>query len=332
MAAFCTLFDSNYLDKGIALYESLNKVTTSFTLYVFAFNQQALHILVDLNLSNMIVVSLKDFETERLLRLKKERSPAEYCWTCTPAIIDYVLTNFNEPQCTYVDADLYFFSSPDILLQEIENTTNSVIITEHRFPPWTRDKMLKMSGKYCVQFNTFTNNTNGRKILVWWKEQCLENCHYTRTGEIKGDQKYLEGWTKDFEGVHELQNLGGGVAPWNIDQYNLTDPETFQFSFNNTTFKLVFYHFQNIRYLPFGFVNIKSGTNDKRVGEFIYKPYLSHIEKIRKMLLIKYGVKFSIKKGYFKNPVLKFIQNYIMPFKVQYISHLLSLRKLRREK
>lgn len=33
---FCTLFDSYYLDKGLALYSSLEKVSEDFTLYVFA--------------------------------------------------------------------------------------------------------------------------------------------------------------------------------------------------------------------------------------------------------------------------------------------------------
>ena len=35
----CTLFDSNYLDRGIALCDSLNEVSDNFNLYIFAFDK-----------------------------------------------------------------------------------------------------------------------------------------------------------------------------------------------------------------------------------------------------------------------------------------------------
>lgn len=41
MFNFCTLFDSYYLDKGIALYESLEKVCKDFHLYIFCFDKKA---------------------------------------------------------------------------------------------------------------------------------------------------------------------------------------------------------------------------------------------------------------------------------------------------
>lgn len=329
MHIFCTLFDSKYIDKGIALYESLIKVETDFTLYVFAFDQIAYNILVDLNFEKIKLISLKEFETERMLEVKKERSPAEYCWTCTPITIDYVLRVFNEPQCTYLDADVYFFNSPDQLFAEIQGTSDSVIITEHRFSPELVDKLLPESGKYCVQFNTFLNNLAAQQVLHVWKGQCLDWCFYTKEGDKKGDQKYLETWTSTYEGIHELQHLGGGVAPWNLSQYSLTDSKNLVLSYEGKDFPLIFYHFQNIRYLPFGLINLKSGTRNAILKKRIYSPYLYNIEQIRKMLKTKYGLSFSTKKAYFSNPILKFIQNYIMPFKINVLSDIVTVRTIR---
>ena len=42
---FCTLFDSYYLDKGLALYASLDKVCENFTLYIFCFDDRSYEIL-----------------------------------------------------------------------------------------------------------------------------------------------------------------------------------------------------------------------------------------------------------------------------------------------
>lgn len=71
---FCTLFDSYYLDKGLALYRSLSKVTEDFTLYVFCFDDKAKAILDGMTLPHLVVLHHSDFETEELLKLKKERS------------------------------------------------------------------------------------------------------------------------------------------------------------------------------------------------------------------------------------------------------------------
>ena len=117
---FCTLFDSNYLDKGIVLYQSMvEHLEPDFRLYVFAFDDIAERILKNENYSNMTVVSLHDFETAELLKVKSERSRAEYCWTCTAWTIKYVIENYGEQVCTYIDADMMFFGNPQIVFDQM---------------------------------------------------------------------------------------------------------------------------------------------------------------------------------------------------------------------
>lgn len=216
MINFCTYFDSNYLLRGLAMYYSLIKHCPDCYLYIFAFDDKCLKTLLILNLPRVIVISLEKFEDKQLLSVKPTRSKAEYCWTCTPSTILYCLKKFNLESCTYLDADLMFFDSPQILLNELGN--DSVLITEHRYHP-EHDKT-SYSGKYCVQFMTFKNNSMGLKVLTWWRESCLDWC-YARFEDGKfGDQKYLDGWLKRFEGIKVLQNHGGGVAPWNVLNYD----------------------------------------------------------------------------------------------------------------
>lgn len=327
---FCTLFNSKYLDKGLVLYYSIRKCCKHFKLYVFAFDEVTYNVLLDLKLENLIVIPLSDFEDNDLLDVKKHRSSAEYCWTCTPATIFYVLKKFNEPICTYIDADMFFYSDPQPIFKEMVDNNRSIIIVEHRFPTKAKEKKCKIHGKYCVEFNTFVNDSRGIDCLLWWRKSCLEKCHYSKkASECVGDQTYLEEFETRFEGVLSSGIIGAGVAPWNTKNYS------FSFSDNKLMVKddlfssnVIFYHFQNIRYLPFGLVNINSGTNSSFVKNNIYKPYLREIHKARSFLLDKYKISFQTKKAVYKNPVLAFIQNYIMPFKIKNFNNIIKLRSL----
>jgi hypothetical protein len=272
MHNYCTLFDSNYLTRGLAMYESLKKYSDNFHLYIFAFDDKSHEFLKKLNLESVTVISLKEFEDEQLLAIKSYRATGEYCWTCTPSVIKYSLKEYSLDSCTYLDADLYFFSNPSVLIEEMID--KSVLITEHRYTP--KYDQRATSGIYCVQFMTFKNNDNGLKVLNWWRDACIDWC-YARAEDGKfGDQKYLDDWTTRFNEVHVLQNLGGGVAPWNVQQYNLNDGK----------FKLVFYHFHGFNFFKNDKVDLGGYGLDKNDIDILYKPYIKHLDKIS--LQLKY--------------------------------------------
>lgn len=333
MINFCTLFDSYYLDKGIALYKSLERVSDDFTLYIFCFDDKSFEVLNKLNFKHAVILHHSSFETPELLVKKAERSKAEYCWTCTSVIIEYVLDNFDVDSCTYLDSDLYFYYDPQILFDEILEANADAVIVEHRFKNNAYGKKLEeRNGKYCVEFNYFRQTDKSRKILNWWKERCFEWCYDIPEPDRMGDQKYLNKFKDLFTGVHELQYLGGGVAPWNLEQYNLKQQNGYNIIMNDSKmgdFHLVFYHFQNIRYLPGRKVNIKSQTKNKKLKYAIYIPYLTEIEDIRQMLIREYGLSYS-DKGIVRssNPIVGFLQKHFAAFKVQTWSDVIDLDKL----
>lgn len=337
MINFCTLFDSYYLDKGIALYRSLEQVSKDFTLYIFCFDDRSFEILKEMDFRHAVILHHSCFETPELLEKKKERSKAEYCWTCTSVIIEYVLENYPVESCTYLDSDLYFYADPQILFDEIQDAQADAVIVEHRFKDNAYGRKLEeRNGKYCVEFNYFCQTENSRRILTWWKDKCFEWCYDQPEPDRMGDQKYLNQFTTLFEGVHELQYLGGGVAPWNLEQYTLTRRDGKDISMRNQAgdeFKLVFYHFQNIRYMPGRKVNIKSQTKNKKLKYAIYIPYLAEIEEIRKMLIEKYSLSYEV-KGIVRssNPIVGFLQKHFAAFKVQSLSDVIQIDKLEKYK
>ena len=333
MITFCTLFDSYYLDKGLALYHSLEQNAAEFKLYIFCFDDQSFQTLSDLNLVHAVIIHHSQIEDEQLLTLKEERSKAEYCWTCTPVIIEYVLKQYQEQNCTYIDADLYFFRDPEILFDEIREAKAHVVITPHRFSDtWNGRRLCKRSGKYCVEFNYFDQSEEAWEALNWWKQKCYEWCYHLYEPERMGDQKYLEKFPVLFHDVHELAHLGGGVAPWNLGQYSLVKAEderpVLRDKKTGTEFSLIFYHFQNIRYLSEKLVNISSGSHNKKLKDVIYRPYLKDIETNRKKLK-EYDVTFSVKKTYSSNKIIAFLQGNLLRFKVKSLTDLVRLEQFR---
>ena len=281
---FCTLFDSNYLSRGIAMYESLSKHCANFHLYVFSFDDKSKEILDKLNFDKITIISLKEFESERLLSVKPERSIAEYCWTCTPSTILYVLNNYDVDNCTYIDADLYFYSSPKVLFDEMGD--QSVLITEHRFTQ--KYDRSAIAGTYCVQFITFKKNEEGLKVLNWWVNACLNWC-YDRYEDGKfGDQKYLDDWTTRFKSVHVLQHLGGGMAPWNVQQYELISRKDDGIEMKNRKdsrlFKAVFYHYHYVRFYEKGIVDFGWFKLEKNIIQNFYAPYICALHKALKKI------------------------------------------------
>src|SRR5262249_18723498 len=133
MRFFCTLFDSAYLSRGLAMYESLLAHCTDFTLWILPFDQHSREYLAAARLPNVRLVDLDEFEDDELRTAKTNRSRIEYYWTCTPSLIRYCLRRFDLELCTYLDADIYFFADPGALLDQMNGY--SVMITPHRYTP-----------------------------------------------------------------------------------------------------------------------------------------------------------------------------------------------------
>jgi hypothetical protein len=217
---FCTLFDSNYLVKAVAMYRSLLRNGGDFRLTAFCFDQEAKAILDELALPSLSTVALADLEAgdPALLSTKRDRTPVEYCWTATPALPRHLFATRRElREVTYLDADLLFFSDPEPLFEEMGDA--SVLITPHRFSPEYAHQA--ENGIYNVQFLVFRRDGRGEDILQWWHDRCIEWCYYRLEDGKLGDQKYLDDWPERFEGVHVLEHKGGGLAPWNISQYDV---------------------------------------------------------------------------------------------------------------
>ncbi|WP_040300046.1 hypothetical protein [Arcticibacter svalbardensis] len=301
MLHYCTLFNSAYLSRGLAMYYSLEDHCNDFHLYIFAFDNDCLTVLLNLKLKHATIISLKEFEDDELLAVKPGRTSGEYCWTCTSSTIWYCLKTYALDHCTYIDADLLFFSNPKGIMDEMNE--KSILITAHRYT--AEHDQSALSGYYCVQYITFKNTAEGLTALNWWRNACLEWC-YKRFEDGKfGDQKYLDDWTTRFKGVHELANIGAGVAPWNVQQYDLLHKAN-KIQVLDTTFlkedELIFYHFHDFRYcIKKSFrLTAEQYYLSKAVIKDIYKPY------IKALVAAENKIRTINKEITFHEPLLNF--------------------------
>ena len=153
-----------------------------------------------------------------------------------------------------------------------------------------------------MQFNTFLNTPEARKVLSWWKEQCLLCCTSTPIDGKFGDQKYLENWVEDFSKVYESTNFGAGVANWNITRFRMKSKEANHVTItdcesgkDNT---LIFYHFHGLKELSGNRMDINvyrnRGKVDARLAQYIYKTYFSEFTEVRRFLGEKYGIEYPL--------------------------------------
>lgn len=286
MYHFCTYFDSNYLLRGLTLYRSLLATGCTFTLHVLALDERTREILASLALPDLNCVSLNELEEwePKLLVAKNNRKRIEYYFTLSPILPLYLLAKHPEIDLvTYLDADLYFYRSPDAIFQELGD--RSILITEHRFPDFLKEK--ESFGRYNVQYQSFRRDSQGQACLQRWRDQCLEWC-YDRLEDGKfADQKYLEEWPDRYDSLAILQHKGAGVAPWNWATY----PMRLKNGHVEVQGEpLIFYHFHALKIFSPWFISnglLDFGIMPYRLRRWFYAGYMRQLRITHRWLLTR---------------------------------------------
>lgn len=283
--SFCTLFDSKYITKGVALYKSLRRHVQQFRLWALCLDDATYQTLQQLALSGVEPISLDDLEkVDRQLRIAKQNRPhRNYVLTCKPALISYVLQLDEQAETmTYLDADLYFFSAPSPIYTEMRD--HSAAFVKHDFAT-KHAEYNAIYGAYNSGFVAFRRDSAGKECLKFWRERCLVSCEIDRHQGRYLDQKYLEDMHVLFKGVKIISNRGAGRAPWNLinDAYSINGN-------NQVTVeseRLIFFHFSMleriagpifISLLPF------EVRPSRTLVRSVYGTYLIELTKTERML------------------------------------------------
>ena len=277
MHLYCTLFDKNYLTRGLALYGSLLRHCREFRLVVLCLDEATFETLTVLALPNVELVALSSLEKSdtELIRARSQRSALEYYFTCKPALMRFLAEEYPDAQrITYLDSDLFYFSDPGLLEHEHEGTT--VALTPHRFPARLAER--NRFGRFNAGWVSASCSQEGRRFIDWWRERCLEWCRLEVQDDRFGDQKYLDQVPILFSRVSILDHPGANLAPWNLDGFDIRRSEG---AVAVDGYLLVFFHFHGVRRLLYRIYD--SGLYgygvklSAQVRRCIYGPYFAEL-------------------------------------------------------
>lgn len=283
MQCFCSIAGTKYLIKILALYQSLNRETTDYKLFICCMDDFIYDFLNEKQLENVLLIHVKNIETEALLQAKKSRSISEYCWTMKSWLVSYIFDHYKVDSVIYCDSDMYFFTDTMAIYEDWGDA--SLYLCLQRDLDWVERKY----GMFQAGLIGFRNNEIGRNAANWWKSKCLEWCYLREDpeGDRWGDQKYLDQFPRLFADTKISGHLGVNAAPWNTiynNNYQIKRDET---SVWIEDYELVAYHFACIDIFDqdhYDLWNLGSIKISNIIKNGMYLPYLTALRDAIEMI------------------------------------------------
>ena len=242
MIRFCTYFDENYLVRGLTLCRSILEYLPDCEVWILCLDARTHEAVRAVALPQVKAISVGELyrADPELERVAGTRNLIESYFTSTPSWCLYVFEHAQpEDVICYVDADLLFYCSPLVALDELG--TGSILVMPHRFPPGSSSEVTR--GVFNVGLVAFRKTASARDCIERWRLQCLESCSDSAGGDGFADQKYLDDWPRLYSDVVISKQLGSCLAPWNIGQFRF-ERQNGSFTVNGEP--LVFFHFHGL--------------------------------------------------------------------------------------
>jgi hypothetical protein len=277
MRHYCTLFDRNYIGRGLALHRSLVRHCGDFMLHVLCLDAATHQALAALALPRTELVTIDSLERwdADLARVRGQRLPVEFYFTCKPVLMKWIFERHSGvARLEYLDADVYFFSDPAEAEQEY--AASAVALSPHRFNSLNTGR--RQYGEFNAGWVSVNADAEGRRFLAWWRDRCIEWCRLAVEDTRFGDQKYLDRVPVLFQRVSAVAHPGVNLAPWNIGGYRV------ELSGRGVEIggrRLVFFHFHGTKRMLFNLY--ESGMHDygaqltPAIRRGIYAPYVTEL-------------------------------------------------------
>lgn len=255
--AFCTISTLSHLFKAKALFHSLWEAGTDADFFCLITDEK------ESIRKTERIPSLKNareggesfqvcFHSHVFLKNEGEKlPPARYSadrkrWASKPMYMQYLLKKGYD-RVVYLDNDIFFFSSPEVIFIHLEK--HDFLVTPHRYPfrPYPQPAWFEANfqvGLYNAGF--VAGRPEAADAISWWKECCFYTIKRTYWRGLFEDQKYLDLMPVLFPNVGILHHKGCNLAGWNFDtvQISLKDGKVLL----DETYPVVFMHFAPVTF------------------------------------------------------------------------------------
>ncbi|MDP2136960.1 MAG: glycosyltransferase [Candidatus Didemnitutus sp.] len=274
MRYFCTSFDSQSLSRGLALYHSLKTHAGGFVLTVLCLDDQVKAELSAQKLPQIELLPIADLVQKHpsLAAARADRTNDEFTLTCKSWLILHRLQELSDSHLlTFVDADLFFYSSLQPIFDEIGAA--SIAITPQRFSPSLAH--LERYGKFNPAWVSLRHDSTGLTCAADWAARCARWCFNLVESDRFAEKKYLDAWSFRYPGTIIISHPGAQVAPWNVQDCEIIAGK--QGLLINQS-PLISFHFQGLVHVENQLYDpglLKYGIRlTPELRELVYRPYL----------------------------------------------------------
>ena len=270
---FCSISTVSHLHKTYALADSLAKYDAVLHVLVVD-GAEANHFPANVRLYGLQIFDNQPLAQQILSKYKHKTDKLR--WALKPLFMLQVLTN--NAKVIYVDNDIYFYSNPDFLFDELNE--NNVLLTPHFYPsnPASNQNWLEANYRVGLYNAGFIGaNQKAQEALIWWAKCCLYSLKKAYWRGMFDDQKYLDLLPVKFNKVQVLKHPGCNLAGWNDEELELTREENGGITINQK---------QAIVFIHFAALSLQKFSNAKHI---LYQEYQEYFKNIR-----QYNVNYEL--------------------------------------
>jgi hypothetical protein len=274
---YVTYFNQRYIARAHVMLRSLRRHDPAAEIFALCFDEPAQRLTAELGDSRLSIVSPQElYDLDPALAACRDRGASAFRATHKPALALYALRKRPDlGAVAHIDADAYFFSTPEPLFAEIGEAP--IALSPHRFV--FNQQRNEWVGRFNAGFIYWKNDVAGRRCLIEYRVDCIDWCAPESMPDGRFmNQGYLTRWPQRYPGVHIIRHPGVNLAPWNIAGHSIDAAR----GITVDGVPLIFFHFSGLvaddrgRWRT-GYTEF--GTNLKIARRAIYAPYLEEVER-----------------------------------------------------